>query len=79
MAQLVARLVRNEKVGGSNPPSSTTCGRADCPAFCVSPILFGYRNPGHLREATGISFFQSSVEATRPWGSAKDYLGLVPR
>ena len=24
MAQLVARLVRNEKVGGSNPPSSTT-------------------------------------------------------
>ena len=25
MAQLVARLVRNEKVGGSNPPSSTTC------------------------------------------------------
>ena len=23
MAQLVARLVRNEKVGGSNPPSST--------------------------------------------------------
>ena len=25
MAQLVARLVRNEKVGGSNPPSSTIC------------------------------------------------------
>ena len=23
MAQLVARLVRNEKVGGSNPPGST--------------------------------------------------------
>ena len=23
MAQLVARFVRNEKVGGSNPPSST--------------------------------------------------------
>ena len=30
MAQLVARLVRNEKVGGSNPPSSTTSGV--CPA-----------------------------------------------
>ena len=30
MAQLVARLVRNEKVGGSNPPSSTTS--EVCPA-----------------------------------------------
>ena len=30
MAQLVARLVRNEKVGGSNPPSSTTS--KVCPA-----------------------------------------------
>ena len=30
MAQLVARLVRNEKVGGSNPPSSTTS--QVCPA-----------------------------------------------
>ena len=30
MAQLVARLVRNEKVGGSNPPSSTAS--EVCPA-----------------------------------------------
>ena len=46
MAQLVARLVRNEKVGGSNPPSSTTSGV--CPArilagqtFFGVPIIMG--------------------------------------
>lgn len=33
MAQLVARLVRNEKVGGSNPPRSTTKQGPDCPVF----------------------------------------------
>ena len=44
MAQLVARLVRNEKVGGSNPPSSTT-GRhpirmsAFCMLGCVVAVL----------------------------------------
>ena len=59
MAQLVARLVRNEKVGGSNPPSSTT-GRHSIrmSVFCmpgrvgvvpvvvllVAPLVFrGYR------------------------------------
>ena len=30
MAQLVARLVRNEKVRGSNPLSSTTSGPGRC-------------------------------------------------
>ena len=41
MAQLVARLVRNEKVGGSNPPSSTT-GR--------HPIAdVGFCMPGRVR------------------------------
>ena len=35
MAQLVARLVRNEKVGGSNPPSSTTS------KVCPARILAG--------------------------------------
>ena len=45
MAQLVARLVRNEKVGGSNPPSSTTS--KVCPArklagqFCSCVICAG--------------------------------------
>ena len=46
MAQLVARLVRNEKVGGSNPPSSTTS--EVCPArilagqtFFGVPIVMG--------------------------------------
>lgn len=41
MAQLVARLVRNEKVGGSNPPSSTNLmqkGRG--PRFVRGPSLF---------------------------------------
>ena len=38
MAQLVARLVRNEKVGGSNPPSSTT-GRH--PIVGVGFCMFG--------------------------------------
>ena len=67
MAQLVARLVRNEKVGGSNPPSSTTWVGLIARPFCVSPVLLGIEIPGHLSEVTGISFFQSSVEGTRPW------------
>ena len=53
MAQLVARLVRNEKVGGSNPPSSTTWVGLIARPF-VYLGSFGYRNPGHLIEATGI-------------------------
>lgn len=37
MAQLVARLVRNEKAGGSNPPSSTRCTRLEpLPSSMVS-------------------------------------------
>ena len=67
MAQLVARLVRNEKVGGSNPPSSTTWVGLIARPFCVSPVLLGIEIPGHLSEATGIPFYQSSVEGTRPW------------
>ena len=40
MAQLVARLVRNEKVGGSNPPSSTT-GRHPIrmSVFCMPGVV----------------------------------------
>ena len=40
MAQLVARLVRNEKVGGSNPPSSTT-GRHPMrmSVFCMPGVV----------------------------------------
>ena len=52
MAQLVARLVRNEKVGGSNPPSSTTS--EVCPARKLAGQTFslstcsstGYRRVG---------------------------------
>ena len=62
MAQLVARLVRNEKVGGSNPPSSTTWVGLIGPALCVSPVLLGREIPGHLSEAAGIPVFESSIE-----------------
>ena len=46
MAQLVARLVRNEKVGGSNPPSSTTDRHpirmsVFCMPGCVVAVLCG--------------------------------------
>lgn len=60
MAQLVARLVRNEKVGGSNPPSSTTWVGLIARPF-VYLLLWGIEIPGHLRKAAGISFFQSLV------------------
>ena len=65
MAQLVARLVRNEKVGGSNPPSSTTWVGLIARPFCLSPVLLRTRNPGHLSEATGIPVFESSVGGVR--------------
>ena len=44
MAQLVARLVRNEKVGGSNPPSSTT-GRHPIwvSVFCMPGVVLRWR------------------------------------
>ena len=65
MAQLVARLVRNEKVGGSNPPSSTENPVLDqrVPVFyCLRRVfvgrvswtgLSGYRT---LRVAGGVTF-----------------------
>ena len=42
MAQLVARLVRNEKVRGSNPLSSTS---GDTSALCrgITALSFGIR------------------------------------
>ena len=47
MAQLVARLVRNEKVGGSNPPSSTT--RVFQARFEVGYPLDSPGEPGEFR------------------------------
>ena len=61
MAQLVARLVRNEKVGGSNPPSSTTWVGLSARPF-VYLLLLGIEIPGHLIEVTGIPVFESSIE-----------------
>ena len=54
MAQLVARLVRNEKVGGSNPPSSTTA------AFCPAEIIGGAEL--YLRGLIGVSVVPRLVE-----------------
>ena len=63
MAQLVARLVRNEKVGGSNPPSSTTgrhpirmsvfCmpGRGDAVSVVAVPLVFRAPDGPAAREA----------------------------
>ena len=63
MAQLVARLVRNEKVGGSNPPSSTTgrhpirmsvfCmpGRGDAVPVVAVPLVFRVPDGPAAREA----------------------------
>ena len=46
MAQLVARLVRNEKVGGSNPPSSTT----------LTVVNFGTNGSSELEVAGLLTF-----------------------
>ena len=57
MAQLVARLVRNEKVGGSNPPSSTTDRH---PIVGVGfSYVWGYRT---LRVAGVLTFRCAGVE-----------------
>ena len=60
MAQLVARLVRNEKVGGSNPPSSTTI------EFCPAEMIGGAEL--YLRGLIGVTVVPRPVETamTRP-------------
>ena len=57
MAQLVARLVRNEKVGGSNPPSSTT-DRHPIVDVGFSYVRAWYRPGGYrtLRVAGRVTF-----------------------
>ena len=52
MAQLVARLVRNEKVGGSNPPSSTT-DRHPIVDVGFSYVWACYR-PGSVHRKAGV-------------------------
>ena len=52
MAQLVARLVRNEKVGGSNPPSSTT-DRHPIVGVGFSYVRAWYR-PGSVHRKAGV-------------------------
>ena len=62
MAQLVARLVRNEKVGGSNPPSSTT-GRHPIrmSVFCM---------PGHVGAVPGAVLLVAPMVFRAPSGPA---------
>ncbi len=53
MAQLVARLVRNEKVGGSNPPSSTKEVEFEtCPASMRGSFVSGVMWSGMLARRT---------------------------
>src|SRR6478735_8654205 len=65
MAQLVARLVRNEKVGGSNPPSSTgeTLAR-----------------PGRRPETARVSsYFRSLLPRSRPSRCRRRRVDLAAR
>ena len=78
MAQLVARLVRNEKVGGSNPPSSTTWVGLIARPFCVSPVLLGIEIPGHLSEVTGNPIFRELCRGNRLGAALGPALGLAP-
>ena len=75
MAQLVARLVRNEKVGGSNPPSSTT-GRHPIrmSVFCMPGVVLRCRaarcargrRPARSPSAPRASLGASSRSPARP-------------
>ena len=64
MAQLVARLVRNEKVGGSNPPSSTIRVGLIARPF-VYLLFFWVQKIPVTSEAAGIPVFKNFVEALR--------------
>ena len=77
MAQLVARLVRNEKVGGSNPPSSTTWVGLIARPF-VYLLLWGIEIPGHLRKAAGIPIFRELCRGNRLGAALGPALGLAP-
>lgn len=55
MAQLVARFVRNEKVGGSNPPSSTIKAGASCTGlsrFLAYRPTFAQHSPESVAKGT---------------------------
>ena len=82
MAQLVARFVRNEEVGGSNPPSSTVLRQVRGGFWPASPLFSGSawgRQPtwGRARYSGGgrpsrlrCSFLASSVSAPIDEGGA---------
>lgn len=69
MAQLVARLVRNEKVGGSNPPSSTSWAGLIARPFVYLLFILGIEIPGHLRGGRE-SYFSKALPREWAQGSA---------
>ena len=69
MAQLVARLVRNEKVGGSNPPSSTTRVGLIARPFVYLQLFWVEKFPV-TSEVTGIPIFESFAREWA-WGGAR--------
>ena len=69
MAQLVARLVRNEKVGGSNPPSSTTDRHPiRMSAFCMPGCVAAARRwcSGRWRACCGAGLLSVPVGGGPP-------------
>ena len=62
MAQLVARLVRNEKVGGSNPPSSTTGVGLIARPFVYLQLFWVEKFPVTSVRWPGFLFFESFAE-----------------
>ena len=84
MAQLVARLVRNEKVGGSNPPSSTT-GRHPIrmSVFCMPGRFVAAGVPGAGGPGCGAGLLCVPVgggpPASRPRGELRSARRLEAR
>lgn len=70
MAQLVARLVRNEKVGGSNPPSSTSWAGLIARPFVYLLFILGQEIPGHLRGDRD-SYSSRTLPREWAWGGAR--------
>ena len=74
MAQLVARLVRNEKVGGSNPPSSTTDRHPIRMSVFVCPGELSLRRAAGVPGAGGPAVGPGC--SVCPWAAAR-WAGLL--
>lgn len=85
MAQLVARLVRNEKAGGSNPPSSTIRTliliQGERPFGCAE-VRFGLSealNRGGCLLTVGCSGWHLVLSGVRIWMSRAYRLVAITR